>query len=126
MSVKDFHNFLTSDEQLESSGGKCVQTVDILGLHGGAGGNLGSAGSRLSKQYVQQRSALVVDGENCLDRLYGGYFSGRIVGECTHIRKKRHFICRSCFQIGVAVDNGVTCWTSWPRSLPRCNSPTSS
>ena len=76
MSVKDFHKFLTSDEQLHSFG-TCVQTVDILSLHGGTGGAVGNGDHRrLAKQYVQQRSALVVDGENCLDRLYGGYFSG--------------------------------------------------
>ena len=87
MSVKDFHNFLTSDEQLNSFG-TCVQTVNILSLHGGAGGAVpGSASganqhrrglhAAAAKQQVQQRSALVVDGENCLDRLYGGYFPGR-------------------------------------------------
>ena len=62
MSVKDFHAFVSSDDPALGLGSKCVKTVNLLNLvHGGKTG---------------QRTALVVDAENCLDRLYGGFFSG--------------------------------------------------
>ena len=66
MSVKDFNAFVSSDDPALGVGGKCVKTVNLLNLvH--SGGKTG------------QRTALVVDAENCLDRLYGGYFSGNYI-----------------------------------------------
>ncbi len=73
MSVKDFHAFLTSDSQLASFG-RCAKTVDLLNLTRSVPSS-SSAESSSSSSDVRPRTALVVDGENCLDRLYGGYFS---------------------------------------------------
>lgn len=69
MSVKDFQTFITSDPQLQSFG--CVGgQVNLLELDGDAGSKRKGRGG----QMVQNRVALVMDGEQCLDRLYGGYF----------------------------------------------------
>ncbi len=74
MSVRSFQSFLSSDHQLLSFG-TCVRDVDLLRLNrevqeeeqaqGRASGPAAAASPRV---------ALVVDGEDCLDRLYGGFF----------------------------------------------------
>jgi hypothetical protein len=80
MSVKDFHSFLSTDPQLVSFG-RCVRTVDLLNFAKSASGAAASAlGSTTGSAkpvhpHLKPRTALVVDGESCLDRLYGGYFS---------------------------------------------------
>ena len=40
----------------------------------------GGRGGRPPQQQQRQRVALVMDGEQCLDRLYGGYFPNWVCG----------------------------------------------
>lgn len=79
MSVKDLLNFISSDPQLSS--GNCVQKVNLLKLNGPQGLELNrkSRGRGMPMNVApvtQSRVALVLDAENCLDRLYGGCYPG--------------------------------------------------
>ena len=91
MSVKDFQAFIAADEDLNATH-RCTKTVDVLRLHrelvqgsnDSAGGREGSGGASTAAQQQRQqnrggapaaRVALVLDSAQCLDRLYGGFFS---------------------------------------------------
>ena len=70
MSFKEFQQFisLAHDKGLASgSSQKAVKSVNLLRL---------VTGHDREPSPRQTRVALVVDAESCLDRLYGGYFSG--------------------------------------------------
>ena len=60
MSVKDFVTFLSTDQQLADVG-RTVKTVDLLNLSKSSKAQIMSGG--------KPRTALVVDGEDCLGRL---------------------------------------------------------
>ena len=61
----DLQTLIESDPVLCKAG---VSTVDLVKTAWtGGGGGLGSS--------TPNRLALVLDGESCLDRLYGGYYS---------------------------------------------------
>ena len=60
MSVKDFVSFLSTDPQLADVG-RTVKTVDLLNLSKSSRTQHNMSGGR-------PRSALVVDGEDCLGR----------------------------------------------------------
>lgn len=69
---------------------------------------------------VQNRVALVLDAESCLDRLYGGYFPGMADLDMAFASLLLTllyymFIIIKCFlfsQIGVVAENGDTCIAS--------------
>ena len=75
MSVHSFQSFISSDEQLLSFG-SCITQVDLLSLNEEGGRGNYNRGRGYHGHAHKSRVALVVDAENCLDRLYGGYFSG--------------------------------------------------
>ena len=72
---------------------------------------------------VQNRVALVLDAESCLDRLYGGYFPGRYcisgspgaqdsITEPDYAMNNNFWNIDLSLQIGVVVVNGGTCIAS--------------
>ena len=76
-SVHAFQTFINEDKQLHSFG-ECLRTVDLLRLNESDGGVVGGAASsrnRMLDARSRSRVALVVDAEDCLDRLYGGFYS---------------------------------------------------
>lgn len=84
MGIKDLQNLILNDETLCAAG---VQTVDLVkaawnlqNTHqvrdcGDNHANCMRQGHVQSLMAGPNRLALVVDGEHCLDRLYGGYYS---------------------------------------------------
>jgi len=62
--VQEFQKFMASDAQLKAFG-NCVNQVNLFSL---------DPDRPVSFNQRPNRVALVVDGESCLDRLYGGYF----------------------------------------------------
>ena len=84
MSVKDFQSFISTDRQLLN--GSCVRNVSVteLGVASGAKGGHANKGPMMhgGRHHHQHRErvALVMDAENCLDRLYGGYFPNWVCG----------------------------------------------
>jgi len=78
MSIKDFQSFISGGDQqlLAASGSTVFRNVSLtdMGAVGGGGGKRGGGGG------ARERVALVLDGENCLDRLYGGYFPNWVCG----------------------------------------------
>ncbi len=77
MSVHSFQNFICSDEQLRTFG-TCVRDVDLLRLSQELREEetmLRGASASAKMMVSNPRVALVVDGEDCLDRLYGGFYS---------------------------------------------------
>jgi len=62
--VQEFQKFMGSDAQLKANG-NCVNQVNLFAL---------DPERPVSFNQRPNRVALVVDGESCLDRLYGGYF----------------------------------------------------
>lgn len=73
MGVQDLQKFI---ESKNVSGG--AVNVDLLRIAGTLAqkSNQGNR-NRNGNQNTQNKLKLVVDGECCLDRLYGGYFSGK-------------------------------------------------
>ena len=63
MGIADLQSLIEADPVLSKVG---VKTVDLVKTAWTAGGTGLGAPNRL---------ALVLDGEGCLDRLYGGYYS---------------------------------------------------
>jgi hypothetical protein len=83
MSVKDFQNFISADPQLVAVG-SCIKKVNLLKLNVPAGVDVNrkprGRGLPINGPPIapmaQSRVALVLDAENCLDRLYGGCYPG--------------------------------------------------
>lgn len=100
MSVKDFQAFIAADPQILATG-NCVKKVNLLKLHVPPGG-IDAAASRKPRgrgmplnmnpmaAMTQSRVALVLDAEQCLDRLYGGCFPGT----CHFLRMSYLYILR--------------------------------
>ena len=83
--VKDFQTFITGDQQLLASSAGIVRNVNVtdLGMTTPAAAPGGAKGAqRGGGPGTRQRVALVMDGEQCLDRLYGGYFPNWVCGGC--------------------------------------------
>jgi hypothetical protein len=79
MSVKQLQSFICEDPQIS---GTCVKKVNLLTLNVPASG-LGADFNRKPRAQkppvpamAPSRVALVLDAENCLDRLYGGCYPG--------------------------------------------------
>jgi len=62
--VQEFQKFMANDAQLKAFG-NCINQVNLFSL---------DPDRPVSFNQRPNRVALVVDGESCLDRLYGGYF----------------------------------------------------
>jgi hypothetical protein len=83
MSVKDIQSFISTDALLVAAG-TCVNKVNLLKLHVPAVIDASrkqprGRGMPLNGQMnpmIQSRTALVLDAEHCLDRLYGGCYPG--------------------------------------------------
>ena len=69
MGISDLQTLIETDSVLSKSG---VKTVDLVKT---AWTGLEAGGSS-----TPARLALVLDGESCLDRLYGGYYSDWVCG----------------------------------------------
>lgn len=67
MGIKDFQNFIEKDPVLSKVGVNGIDLVKTAWKMNKGKGQIPSL--------APNRLALVVDGENCLDRLYGGYYS---------------------------------------------------
>lgn len=74
MSVKDLQDFISADP-LVLENGLCVRKVNLLKLSGDRKGRgRGAAPGAMPLPMGQPRTALVLDAEHCLDRLYGGCY----------------------------------------------------
>ena len=88
MSVKDIQSFISTDADLLKVG-NCVGKVNLLKLHLPPVVDDGrkqprGRGMPINGQMnpmVQSRTALVLDAEHCLDRLYGGCYPGISMGK---------------------------------------------
>lgn len=76
--VKDFLGFMTGDQQLLASSSGIVRSVSLTDL--GLPSEPRKPGHGHRPLPARQRVALVMDGEQCLDRLYGGYFPNWVAG----------------------------------------------
>lgn len=71
MGISDLQSMIESDPVLSKAG---VSTVDIVKTAWTGRDKSGHGGS------IPNRLALVMDGESCLDRLYGGFYSDWVCG----------------------------------------------
>lgn len=72
MGIQDLQTFLEGSSIPES----CVG-VDLVRIARSVSLRLGKHSQKKGGNNVLTKFSLVVDGECCLDRLYGGYFSGK-------------------------------------------------
>ena len=87
MSVKDILSFISTDADLLRVG-TCVSKVNLLKLQlppvldegrKQARGRGMPLNGQMNQATIQSRTALVLDAEHCLDRLYGGCYPGIFV-----------------------------------------------
>lgn len=72
MGIQDLQIFLESG----SISGSCVP-VDLVRMAKTIQQRMGKYAQKKGSPNMLSKFSLVVDGECCLDRLYGGYFSGK-------------------------------------------------
>ena len=84
MSVKDIQDFILKDSEISCAG--CVKKVNLLKLNEPQRPDAirkpkarGLMPPPSVPQSNQPRTALVLDAENCLDRLYGGCYPGMLL-----------------------------------------------